>query len=136
MGKISENQQKNVRFTFKKEERLCSKRLFDQLFAEGHSFLVYPLKVVYKETAFSGNYPAKVAFAVRKKIFKSAVRRNRIKRLMRETYRLNKHWLYRRLGEKRLAIVFIYVGKEQPGYGPMEKAMKKGLSKMVAHRPG
>ena len=65
---------------------------------------------------------AKVAFAVSKKNFKKAVDRNRIKRLMRESYRKNKYLLQEYCGEKEktLAILFIYTGKELPDYVGVE----------------
>ncbi|MFW6246341.1 MAG: ribonuclease P protein component, partial [Tangfeifania sp.] len=88
----------NNRFTFQKKEKLCSKKQFDKLFADGSSFLVYPLKVVFIETELSGRYPAQAAFTVSKKLFKSAVKRNLLKRRMREAYRLNKPDFYFSLG--------------------------------------
>ena len=80
-------------FTFKKAERLCSKKTIEKLFAEGKSFLSFPLKVVVLEMPDSGEYKAQAAFTVSKKIFKKAVKRNLVKRKMREAYRLNKHIL-------------------------------------------
>lgn len=118
------------RFTFKKEERLCSKKLFDKLFAEGTSFLVYPLKVVFVETEMNASVPAQTAFAVSKKLFKRAVQRNLLKRRIREAYRLNKPGFYFHCGDKKLALIFIYIGKEILTYQQIEKAMKKALVKV------
>lgn len=130
MGKHLENQELKKRFYFKKEERLCSKKQFDKLFADGNSFLVYPLKVVFAEVDYAGNIPAKAAFAVSKKLFKRAVKRNYLKRRMREAYRLNKHILYSRCSNKKVAVIFIYVAKEMLDYHQIEKAMKKGIEKL------
>jgi len=121
----------NTRFTFRKEERLCSKKLFDKLFAEGSAFLVYPLRVVFIKTDFSGEYPVKAAFTVSKKLFKRAVRRNLIKRRIREAYRLNKHVLYATPNNEKMALCFIYVGKEMIDYPFIEEAMKKALHKLI-----
>jgi len=116
------------RFTFRKEERLCSKKLFDQLFANGTSFLVYPLKVLYVVAEHSGGYPVQAAFAASKKLFRKAVFRSLLKRRMREAYRLNKHILYHRAGDKKLVIIFIYVGKEIMDFHQIEKALKRALN--------
>ncbi|MGM0621178.1 MAG: ribonuclease P protein component [Bacteroidota bacterium] len=123
--------QMKTRFTLKKEERLCSKKQFDKLFAEGNTFLVYPLKVVFTETEFDGSYPAKAAFAVSKKLFKRAVKRNLIKRRMREAYRLNKPVFYSQVKQKKAAVIFIYIGKEIIEYQRIEKSMKTALAKIV-----
>jgi len=120
-----------ISHTFKKEERLCSKKLIDQLFQEGKSFLSFPLKVVYLETAAPLHSPAQAGFTVSKKNFKRAVHRNRIKRLMRETYRLQKHELYQHLGDKRLTVFFIFIAKEITDYKTVEKAMKKALQRII-----
>lgn len=118
-------------FKFKKEERLCSKKQFDQLFAEGISFLAYPLKIVFVEIEDKGKFPARVAFAVSKKLFKRAVKRNLLKRRMREAYRLNKSNFYLRCGNKKIAIIFIFIGKEPLNYQQIEPAMKKALEKIA-----
>ncbi|NCB09115.1 MAG: ribonuclease P protein component, partial [Bacteroidia bacterium] len=77
-------------------------------------------------------FPAQAAFAVSKKSFKRAVRRNYIKRLMREAYRLNKPALYQHLeGKHQLAIFFIYIGKDIPDYKLIETAMIKAIKKLI-----
>ena len=74
-------------YTFKKEERLCNKRLIDGLYHNGSSFLCYPFKATWCLSDLPAPFPAQVLFAVSKKRFKRAVDRNRVKRLMREAYR-------------------------------------------------
>ena len=118
-------------FSFKKEERLCSKKIIDKLFFEGNSFLSYPLKIVFQETSLRTKYPAQAVFSVGKRSFKLAVHRNLIKRKIREAYRLNKSQLYRELGDKQLAIFFIFIGKDIPEYTQVETAMKKGIAKLL-----
>lgn len=117
-------------FTFRKEERLCSKKVIDQLFLNGKSFLVFPLKVVFLESPLPSSFPVQAGFSVSKKIFKRAVLRNRIKRLMRESYRLNKHELYTKLENRQLAVFFIFVGKEMTDFKSIERAMKKSLQRL------
>ena len=121
-----------VSYSFNKKERLCSKKVIDGLFANGDSFLAFPLKVVYKESQLPHPIPVQVGFSASKKIFKRAVKRNRIKRLMREAYRLNKHMLTNSAKEQQLAVFFIFIGKELPTFNQVENAMKKALNKLAA----
>lgn len=130
-----EEENRSIRFTFQKKEKLCSKKQFDKLFADGSSFLAYPLKVVFIETENTDRFPARVAFAVSKKLFKRAVKRNLLKRRMREAYRLNKPEFYLKLGNKKVAVIFIYVAKEILEYSQIETAMKRALKRIVKN-PG
>ncbi|MGV3508728.1 MAG: ribonuclease P protein component [Sphingobacteriaceae bacterium] len=121
-------------YTFKKEERLCSKKLLDKLFHNGSSFLVYPFRVVSIPETLEVNSPAQVVIAVSKRKFKHAVDRNLIKRKVREAYRLNKETLlYSFLREKRLNLLIgiHYIGKEIPEYQFVEKKLKLALSRLI-----
>ena len=114
-------------YTFKKEERLCNKKLIDGLYHNGSSFLCYPYKVSWL-IAESGNSPAQVVFGVAKKRYKTAVDRNLIKRRMREAYRLLKQqFLYDQLhaANKKLLLSISYIGTEIADYALMEKKMLK-----------
>ncbi len=98
-------------FTFKRAERLKSRKVIEQLFKQGQSFAQYPLRIVWVEMAEPrSEFPAQFALSVSKKKFKRAVDRNRIRRLVREAYRLNKHVLYRGWEDGRM-------GDEQQGTG-------------------
>jgi ribonuclease P protein component len=121
----------SVKFSFKKDERLCSKKIIDRLFLEGKSFFVYPVKIVYLETKIPTNSPAQAAFSVAKRNFKRAVQRNLIKRRMREVYRLNKMRLYDKIGEKQVAVFFIYTGKTILEYNQIESAIIKGIKMLI-----
>jgi len=114
-------------FTFQKEERLCSKKIIDKLFVEGEAFISFPLKVVFLPTKLPAGFPVQAGFSVSKKNFKRAVKRNRIKRLMREAYRLHKHELYQKLDDRQLAVFFVYIGKEMPKYASIENAIRKAF---------
>lgn len=105
------------RYTFKKEEKLKSRKTIEQLFKEGKSFSNFPFRVLWKFTEAS-TASLQTGFAVSRKHFKKAVDRNRIKRLMREAYRLQKNTLQAQLKyqEKQLAVFIIYVGNELPDY--------------------
>lgn len=130
MKNISSELNDNNDFSFRKEERLCSKKIIDILFTEGISFLVFPLKIQIIETKLPVSLPAQVAFIVSKKIFKKAIDRNMLKRRMREAYRLNKNDFYINLKERQLAVFFIFIGKEIIGYKQIETAMKKAMKKI------
>ncbi|WP_080902660.1 ribonuclease P protein component [Parabacteroides sp. Marseille-P3160] len=114
--------------TLSKEERLFWKRSIDLLFAQGKSFMAYPLRVVYLPVEESAA-PAAVMISVPKKRIKRAVHRNRIKRLVRETYRVRKHSLVKLLSDKNqsLYIAFLYVGNEVASFPLMESAMDKAI---------
>ena len=132
MENFSENSIDGKRkFSFKKEERLTSKKVIDKLFSEGGSFLSFPLKVVFLETSLPSKYPVQAAFSVGKRNFKLAVHRNLIKRKMREAYRLNKFYLYNILADKQVALFFVFIGKDIPGYEQVKAAMEKGIRKLI-----
>lgn len=118
-------------FSFRKNEKLCSKKVIDKLFAEGKSVFAFPLKFVYLETGLTTGTPAQAGFAVSKKNFKKAVQRNLIKRRMREAYRLHKPDFYEALKEKQVAVFFVYTAKEIADYAVIESAIIKGLKKLV-----
>ena len=120
-------------FTLKKEERLCSQKIIGELFTSGESFLAYPLKVVFLKTDSSQTYPVQAAFTVSKRNFKSAVKRNLLKRRMREAYRLNKPAFQDELALRNLnlAMMFVYVGKDIVEYPAIEKGMKSAFKKLL-----
>ncbi|PCJ89861.1 MAG: ribonuclease P protein component [Flavobacteriales bacterium] len=104
--------------TFKKQERLCSKKLIAQLFERGTSLSVFPIRAIWLETGLNCDFPAQVVVSVPKKKIKKAVERNSIKRRMRESYRKNKHLLYEQLENygKQIALVLIYQSDEEKSY--------------------
>lgn len=113
------------KYTFGKDEKLKSKKIIDQLFKEGKSVSTNGFTLVYLAKPLITFYPAQAGFSVPKKFFKHAVDRNRIKRLMREAYRLNKISFYEKLAERKeqMAIMFVYKGKELPGHEAVTKAV-------------
>ncbi|MBT8296978.1 MAG: ribonuclease P protein component [Maribacter sp.] len=113
---------------FPKKEKLKSKKLIDALFKEGKSFSAYSLKLIYLKVETPTDVQFKTGVAVPKKNFKSAVQRNRIKRLMRESFRLNKHMVFNN-SEGNFAFLFLYLGKELPTYLEVEKGMRIILQK-------
>jgi ribonuclease P protein component len=122
-------------YTFKKEERLCNKRLIDSLFHSGSSFLCYPFKVSWLVAPEGQLVTAQVLFAVAKKRYKHAVDRNLIKRRMREAYRMAKQeHLYNHLIAVNNPIILSigYIGKEIEDYAMMEKKMHKTLAQICS----
>jgi ribonuclease P protein component len=104
-----------MNFTYPKSEKLKSKNTIDLLFSKGKSVSKYPLRLVYVESTFAENVPLKMGVSVSKKHFKKAVDRNYFKRVLRETYRLNKHALIDNL-DKPYAFMLLYQSKDRLSY--------------------
>jgi ribonuclease P protein component len=109
--------------TYSKKEKLKSKKLIDQLFTEGQSVSAFPLRLVYLGTTFDDDVIAKTGVSVSKRYFKTAVDRNRIKRLLREAYRLNKASYFNNLTTQH-AFMILYIGKDIPTFAQVENRMK------------
>lgn len=121
--------------TFKKEERLCSKKSLDLLFKNGSSFLVYPFRITYLFVDELHQYPAQVVINVAKKRYKHAVDRNLIKRRTREAYRLQKELLlysYLQDHTKLLLLSLQFIGKEKYEYDFFEKKLASALKKLTS----
>ena len=113
--------------TFKKNERITGEKRIQTLFSNGQSFVAYPLRVIFLKMEVVADLPPVSALvSVPKKRIKSAVHRNRLKRLIRETYRLNKHCVAPADG--RLDVAFIYLKDELSDYATIEKGMRKALN--------
>lgn len=120
-------------FTFKKEERLCSRRLIDQLYEEGHRLMAFPYSVQWMVIGKShADTPCQVLIVAPKRKFHHAVDRNRIKRLTRECYRLRKPALYSFLEEHSISIVFsmVYIHNEIMSFEQLGKKMDKLLESL------
>ncbi len=120
--------------TFKKRERIVSRKLIEQLFSEGNGFSIsaFPLRIVVVETArVASDIPVQVMVSVSKRHFKHAVDRNRVKRQVRETYRHNKQMLTEKVQqEQTLAIAFIWLADELHTSETVERSVKKLLGKV------
>ena len=117
-----------MKLTFNKSEKLKSEKLITELFSSGKSISAYPLRLVYLETTFSDPVKIKTGVSVPKRNFRKAVDRIRIKRLMREAYRLNKSVLFNNI-TTQYAFMILYIGKEKTAYGKLEPAMKQLFEK-------
>ena len=123
-----------MNLTLKKDERLCSKKAFENLLKSGSSSFSFPLKVFWIITDYPIPYPAQISFAVPKRRFKKANKRNHIKRRLREAYRLNKHPFYQFLKEReiRLQLLVVYVAPEVMTYHEIEPKIKRALDSIMA----
>lgn len=119
--------------TLRKAERLSSKILIGKMFEGGvsKSFSIFPIRVVYMLVG-KGDAPVAVMISVSKRRFKRAVKRNRVKRQIREAYRKNKELLVDELQrqEKHLAVAFIYLSDELVTTAELEEKMKTALSRL------
>lgn len=115
---------------FRKIEKLKSRKTIEALFTEGKSMGVFPLRLFYLELSDVEKVPFKTAVSVSKKNFRLAVDRNRIKRLLREVYRLNKVLLIDN-SSKKYALLFLYVGKEKPDFHQLDATIKLLMEKFL-----
>ncbi len=122
-----------MNFGFSKKEHLFGRKNIETLFSKGNSLFVYPFRVVYMiREREEGVFPVRVLISVPKKRFKLAVDRNRLKRVIRECYRLNKNELIQRSIEEKkiLQIAFQYVAKEKMNFTTLNDRMKLALNQI------
>jgi ribonuclease P protein component len=108
--------------TFKKHERLCSRKIIDQLFISGRSFKAYPFIVNWNEIPENSS-PLQVMMAISSRTFRNATDRNHMRRLMKEAYRKNKATLTEYLVEKnrKCSLIIIYTGKDKLTFKDAER---------------
>lgn len=119
--------------TFSKRERIVSRKLIERLFSQGssHSTSAYPLRIVYMETERE-EVPVQMMVSVSKRHFKRAVKRNRVKRQVREAYRHHKQLLIERVPEdKSLAVAFIWLSDELFDSRQVERSVRRLLEKVA-----
>jgi ribonuclease P protein component len=128
--------EQKIKYTLGKNERLKSRKTIEQLFKDGKSFNAFPLRIFYLmdfPASIISNNKLQAGFSVSNRNFKKAVDRNRIKRLMREAYRLQKNVLEENVmkSNKNLAVFFIYTDKELPDYKPVFEKVQSGIKRLI-----
>ena len=127
--------QDEPRYTLGKHERLKNDLIIGRLFQNGLSVSKYPLRFIYQRLPLEewDDSPVKVSVNAAKRSLKSAVKRNRMKRLIREMYRHAKHPLYHVVenNQERLALSIVYMGKHRMRYDDLEKVFHKLMKKLL-----
>nr|WP_317167246.1 ribonuclease P protein component [Winogradskyella helgolandensis] len=113
----------NVNFKYSKKDKLKSKKLIEQLFTNGKAVTAYPLRLVYLKTEHDDGSLLKTGVSVSKRLHKTAVSRNQIKRLLREAYRLNKP-LYFNNSSESYAFMILYLSKDGTTFDKLNDGMK------------
>jgi len=123
----------NKTFSYGKKEKLKSRKLLKQVFSNGKSFTVFPIKMFYLRPDLQLDFPLKVGVGVSARNFKKAVERNRIKRLLREAYRTEKLPLHKYLKEHNCqAVIFLlYTDKILPDYAILKTKMPLVLEQLI-----
>lgn len=108
--------------TFPKHSKLCGQERIAALYKSGQRFTAWPLRITWQPT----EEQTQILVWASKSLFKHAVQRNHLRRLMREAYRLHQDLL----GEAHFVIAFNYMDKEEQPYAVIEKAVCKALKKI------
>ena len=123
----------NTSYTFKKDERLSSRKAITSLFEDGKAFTIKPFRVFWKYCDSEISYPAQMAVSVSKRNFKKAVDRNRIKRLIKEAWRYNKHILYKQLkhNNSHIILMLVYTSDSMPTQDLVSMKTEEVVSKLL-----
>ena len=117
-------------YGFPKHNKLCGSLRIAQLYKEGQRFTAWPLRVTYMPISHQpSDVSSQILVWAPKSLFKHAVQRNHLRRLMREAYRLNQDRL-----EGHYLIAFNYMDKEEQPYSVIEKAVCKALKRINDER--
>lgn len=119
-----------IRYTLSKSERISAQKRIETIFSGSESFIAYPLRVVFtRRDTIDGQPLVAMMVSVSKKRLKRANKRNRVKRLVREAFRLRKHAFANiaASGGMSLDIAFLYLKEDLPSFEEIEKSMQKSI---------
>jgi ribonuclease P protein component len=124
-------------FSLGKKEKLKSRKQIEVLFAKGKSFAVFPIRVTYNFLPADEEPLVQIGVTASKRYFKKAVDRNRIKRLLREAYRLQKTELTEALkqSDTRAYLFFMYTDKTIASFDVVKAAMNHCLKRLQQKLP-
>ena len=117
-------------FKYSQKDKLKSKKLIEALFTNGKAVTAYPLRLVYIKTEFEDGSQLKTGVSVSKRLHKTAVSRNQIKRLLREAYRLNKP-LYFNNSSNSYAFMILYLSKDGTTFDKLNKNINTLFKKFL-----
>ncbi len=120
------------RLTFKKDERLKSRKSIETLFVQNKNIKSYPFKLVWHSEQNTDKFVLKIGVSVSKRLFKSAVKRNLLKRKMRECIRINKPLIQKKLEDSNITLSFmiLYLGKDLVPFNEFESKIKQLLIRL------
>jgi len=122
-----------VRYTFPKSQRLTGKKEIDTVYKEGQTLKKFPFVVKYVRNVEMEDESLKALFAVPKRRISKATSRNKVRRKLKEAYRLHKHSLEKVLEDsnQKMALFFVYTGKENANYALLEEKIQLILNELA-----